>query len=196
MAFVIGDAAFSTSLRVGSGLNAGLEGALSLARCLANVIHRRGWGLSDFTAHAGFMYSLQEIEVHDKSLSMIRGRLDHSGNHASIMEKILDGLTYYETNKSSESNLSLCKIALKNQLRESIQNHLSGYQRVDPDYETLEKHLDAASHETICVLSKSGLWLSVDHSRMGSLPHFDDDTPEERLDGTGTGLLQLMFGQS
>lgn len=153
--FLLGDSANAIHFWPGRGLNSGLAGAVSLARCLA--ARWRGLDLrdSDFTRHEALMAMLQYR--HKSRAWRQMATVDPTGALRAIKDIIADGIDEGRQAPPDRAADLTALLDRLSQIRARLRSRLDGL----PDDATLRAHLERLDDATLHTLVVSEAWDSA-----------------------------------
>ncbi len=152
--FLLGDSANAIHFWPGRGLNSGLAGAVSLARCLADRWRGRDLRDADFTRHEALMAMLQYR--HKTRAWRQMATVDATGTLRAIKDLIADGIAEGAESPDREADLTALLNRLA-QIRTRLGSRLDGL----PDDDTLRAHLEQLDDATLHTLVVSEAWDSA-----------------------------------
>jgi hypothetical protein len=153
--FLLGDAANAVHFWPGRGLNSGLAGAVSLARCLASRWSGTGFRDADFTRHEALMAMLQYR--HKTRAWRQMTTTDAAGATVAIKNLIARGI---EEGRTTSPDRGTDLDTLMERLRQ-IRSRLAARTDGLPDDATLRAHLERLDDRTLHTLVVSEPWDSA-----------------------------------
>jgi hypothetical protein len=153
--FLLGDAANAIHFWPGRGLNSGLAGAVSLARCLASRWSGTGFRDADFTRHEALMAMLQYR--HKTRAWRQMTTTDAAGATVAIKDLIARGI---EEGRTTSPDRGTDLDTLMERLRQ-IRSRLAARTDGLPDDATLRAHLERLDDRTLHTLVVSEPWDSA-----------------------------------
>jgi len=186
--FLLGDAANAVHFWPGRGLNSGLAGAVSLARCLASRWSGTGFRDADFVRHEALMAMLQYR--HKTRAWRQMTTTDADGSTVAIKDLIARGIEEgLATSPDRGTDLDTLMERLR-QIRSRLAARLDGL----PDDAALRAHLERLDDRTLHTLVVSEPW---DSAGVGGeevdvdwlLPEADTPFPAGAGTGARTGAV-------
>ena len=153
--FLLGDAANALHFWPGRGLNSGLAGAVSLARCLASRWSGTGFRDADFTRHEAMMAMLQYR--HKTRAWRQMTTTDEAGATVAIKDLIARGIEEGRTTSTDRGTDLDTLMERLRQIRSRLAARLDGL----PDDARLRAHLERLDDRTLHTLVVSEPWDSA-----------------------------------
>jgi hypothetical protein len=150
--FLLGDAANAIHFWPGRGLNSGLAGAISLARCLAAAWQGKPLRDADFVRHEAVMAMLQYRHKSRAWRQMVT--TDPAGNVRAIKDQIALGIAEGDQGRYDRSADLDALVGRMSQIRSRLEPRIDGL----PDDATLRSHLEALPGEMLHTLVVSEPW--------------------------------------
>jgi 2-polyprenyl-6-methoxyphenol hydroxylase-like FAD-dependent oxidoreductase len=153
--FLLGDAANQIHFWPGRGLNSGLAGAISLARCLSGAWRGLPMREAEFVRHEAVMSMLQYRHKSRAWRQMVT--TDEEGNIRAIKDLIAQGIIEGEKGAFNRDEDTAALMDRMRQIRSRLESRVKGM----PDDATLKAQLDLLKGETIHTLLVSEPWDSA-----------------------------------